>query len=242
MLCNKLNNCLEESKPHLHKTEPLMKTNFVSQLLIVAFSLAGIVVITDQAQSAPPAQRRSNSAKPPTTRPNGTNPARPTTTPPTSVTTVKCVNLVTIAEKNGRQAPVITWTTNYFGDKYTPQQRCNIVSAKLNSLVQANKGTFAGLQFQTGMVGKEMVMCARSAAQPSCNKNNMLFTLKPENKAISAQIASELTNFGFTGSSGIVEADGSGSSGDLSTIDVELEGTEVSVEQPEQPTTSGPLF
>lgn len=206
-----------------------MKFQSLASLSCLAMAVAGMVTLTSEAQ----AQRIR-----PT--PGGGIPVVP---PPgrtgTAMTTVRCAGRVTVAEKNGKQFPVITWATNYFGDTYSPEARCQMVSSKLHNAVMANGGTFAGMRFSSGVVNQDLVICVVGRGQFECNSGNMLFTLKPENRRRVAPILEELTNFSAKGSTGIIEDDGEGIQVDISDLDEEL-GTSDPSYAPESPSQPDP--
>jgi peptidoglycan hydrolase CwlO-like protein len=81
--------------------------------------------------------------------------------------------------------PIITWNTKYFGDDYTPEKRCQIVSDKLTNAAVKNGGNLGNLNLRSGEIAvnnnQYMVICATAPTQPKCDLDNMLFTLKPEN-------------------------------------------------------------
>jgi len=105
-------------------------------------------------------------------------------------------NFATVGQRPGGQPiPLIVWTpqgSSYFGGPYTPQNRCQIVSQKLNAAVMANGGRLQNLLLTNGPVNGQTVICALSVGQNTCNGNNMLFTLKPENANRAGQILGQL--------------------------------------------------
>jgi|SanBayMetagenome_1026888.scaffolds.fasta_scaffold41476_2 hypothetical protein len=213
-----------------------MKSQWLISLSCLAIAVAGIATLTSEAQAgriSVPVRTNPGTQVPPQRPVQSIPPLKPP-----AMTTVRCVGTVTVAEKNGRQSPVITWTTGYFGDQYTPQTRCQMVSPKLNSAVAANGGSFKGMRFNSGTVNGLLVVCILGAGQSDCNSGNMLFTLKPENRPRVGQILQELTNFGVSGSSSIVEDSGEGVQVDISDLDQEL-GTSEPTYEP-QPSESAP--
>jgi hypothetical protein len=207
-----------------------MKSQSLASLSCLAMAVAGMVTLTSEAQ----AQRIR-----PTPGGGGiplqqTDPVRPP-----AMTTVRCAGTVTVAEKNGRQKPVITWATNYFGDQYSPEARCQIVSSKLHNAVMANGGSFAGIRFESGIVNQDLVVCVLGRGQSQCNSGNLLFTLKPENRPRVGQILEELTNFSARGSSSIRENSGEGIKVDISDLDQEL-GTSDPADAPQSPSQPAP--
>lgn len=207
-----------------------MKSQLLASLSCLAMAVAGMVTLTSEAQ----AQRLGPA-------PGGggipLQPTRPVLPP--AMTTVRCAGTVTVAEKNGVQRPVITWATNYFGDQYSPEARCQMVSSKLHNAVMTNGGTFRGMSFYSGVVNGQLVICALGRGQYQCNSGNLLFTLKPENRPRVGQILQELTNFSTTGSSSIVEDSGEGIKVDISDLDQEL-GTSDPAYAPQSPSQPAP--
>lgn len=130
---------------------------------------------------------------------------------PSSVSTkFECVdsgggNYATMGQRSGANpTPLIVWTaqgSSYFGGSYSPLNRCQIVTQKLNAAVMANGGRLQNLLLTNGMVNGETVICALSMGQNACNANNMLFTLKPENANRAGQILGQLLQISRYGSS-----------------------------------------
>ena len=130
--------------------------------------------------------------------------------PSTGGTTFSCLpqggNYATVGQRGGGQGiPLIVWTaqgSNYFGGSYTPQNRCNMVSQRLNTAVSANGGRLQNLLLTHGIVNRETVICAiGTTGANSCNANNMLFTLKPENANRAGQILGQLLQISRVGAS-----------------------------------------
>lgn len=213
-----------------------MKSQSLASLSCLAMAVAGMVTLTSEAQ----AQRIR-----PTSGGGGGIPVKETRPVlPPAMTTVRCAGRVTVAEKNGNQFPVITWATNYFGDTYSPEARCQMVSSKLHNAVMANGGTFAGMRFESGIVNQDLVVCVLGRGQFGCNSGNQLFTLKPENRPRVGQILEELTNFSAKGSTGIVEAPGEDIQVDMSDVEQELGTSDPAYapESPSQPAPNEPVF
>jgi len=206
-----------------------MKSQWLASLSCLAMAVAGMVTLTSEAQA-----QRLGPSNPPG---GGSIPIVPYPIRP-AMTTVRCAGRVTVAEKNGRQSPVMTWNTNYFGDTYSPESRCQMVSSKLQNAVRANGGTFRGMSFFSGVVNGQLVVCILGTGQSGCNSGNFLFTLKPENRPRVGQILQELTNFSTTGSTSIVEDSGEGIKVDISDLDQEL-GTSDPAYAPESPSQPG---
>jgi hypothetical protein len=69
---------------------------------------------------------------------------------------------------------VIIWKSEYFGDKFSPKNRCAIVSPKFQAAYTA--GNFGFLK--AGTDGKNPIACAVRTENERCTKAGMLFTLK----------------------------------------------------------------
>jgi Circadian oscillating protein COP23 len=129
----------------------------------------------------------------------------PKTSQPT-ITTFKCVQQstgqstgwATIAERGNivSKSPLLTWNSKEFGTDWTPEQRCKTVSQRLTDAVAKNGGKLANLDLTTGKIDNGYtVVCMITARQKSCNRNNVLFTLKKENSQNPSAILAKITNF-----------------------------------------------
>jgi hypothetical protein len=113
------------------------------------------------------------------------------------------------------------WTTNYFGANYTPQQRCQMVSARLTSAVAQNGGRLSNLRLSSGSVNNETVVCVTNG-YGTCAASNMLFTLRPENARNSQDVLARLVEFGRLGSgSPVYESGGLGGATADPSVDLE---------------------
>ena len=56
-----------------------------------------------------------------------------------------------------------------------------MVSERLQQAANINGGTFKDLQLASGTVNAQPVICALQSNGTKCNRQNLLFTLKPEN-------------------------------------------------------------
>lgn len=129
----------------------------------------------------------------------------PGTTPDAAylVSTVfRCVphnnSFATIAQRGDRTTtPIITWNTTL--GKYTPKERCNIVSQKLSAAVARNGGKLRNLQLTAGAVNNQEVICVVNNVQPVCNRFNMLFTLRPESARRPNEVLARLYKFSVQG-------------------------------------------
>ncbi|MBE9170236.1 hypothetical protein IQ238_22865 [Pleurocapsales cyanobacterium LEGE 06147] len=195
--------------------------------LVTTFVLSSTVIFITEVQarptvgfgngsSYPSTEKNSPEVQPqPTVRfNNGSNPPsteiKTGSTPTvTGGTTFSCVpqenNYATVGQKGGRQPiPLIVWTlqgASNFGEQFPPQTRCQIVTEKLNAAVTANGGTMKHLLLTNGVVNGKTVICTLSQQQNSCNPDNTLFTLKPENAKRPGEVISQLMQIGRYGSS-----------------------------------------
>ena len=123
-------------------------------------------------------------------------------------------NVATVGQRpGGEPIPVIIWTSaslKYFGEKSTPQSRCQIVTPKLNAAVAESGGSLKDVVLMNGRVNKNTVICVVSANDTGCNGRNTLFTLKPENAKKADQILAQIIQISRKGSSAgvIVETNG----------------------------------
>ncbi|MUG92095.1 hypothetical protein F7734_06340 [Scytonema sp. UIC 10036] len=125
-------------------------------------------------------------------------------------------SMATVGQRPGGQpVPLIAWTpegSNYFGEKYSPQNRCNVVTQKINAVVSANGGRLKNVKLTNGIVNRQTVICALSPSESGCKQDgsNVLFTLKPENAAKAGAILNQLIQMSQGNSSaGVIrETDG----------------------------------
>jgi len=118
--------------------------------------------------------------------------------------------VATVGQRPGGQPiPLIIWTpqgSKYFGDKFTPQKRCQTVTEKLTKAVAASGGKLKDVVLMTGRVNKNSVICVISANDTGCNKDNILFTLKPENAKKADQVLAQIMQISREGgSAGVVQ-------------------------------------
>jgi Circadian oscillating protein COP23 len=121
---------------------------------------------------------------------------------------VSCQDLKTVVHKGDRQAVMLSWNYSGFGSEYTPTKRCQIVSERLQQAANRNGGTFKDLQLASGTVNALTVICALSAKSSNCDRQNMLFTLKPENSRNPEAIIQKIFSFAQDGSASIEESAG----------------------------------
>lgn len=115
-------------------------------------------------------------------------------------------NIATIAKRGSRTStPLIVWTatlnSDTAGGSYTPEKRCNAVAKRLTNLVATlGQGSLRNLLLDYKPVNKEVAICVYHTAQSQCSTDNVVFTLKPENRAIADQILASLKEFSEKGS------------------------------------------
>jgi hypothetical protein len=119
---------------------------------------------------------------------------------------VRCENLKTVVRKDTRQAVMMTWSSNYFGSEFNNAKRCQVVSERLQQAANLNGGTFQGLELASGTVNFQPVICALQNGRKKCDRENMLFTLKPENARNPEAVIQKMMNFAATGEDSINES------------------------------------
>ena len=124
---------------------------------------------------------------------------------------VSCQALKTVVQKEDRQAVMMTWKTNYFGEKFSNAKRCQIVSERLQKAADLNNGTFKDLNLGVGALHSQTVICIMKDGSEKCDDNNLLFTLKPENAGNPTAVIQQFTTFVTEGTGGIEESAHSGS-------------------------------
>jgi Circadian oscillating protein COP23 len=120
--------------------------------------------------------------------------AQPVTDNPTGTVQFSCgtaedasshkVLPATIATVSGsdENTTMIIWKSEYFGAKYTPQERCSIVSTAMQkAFLEGRTVIGSGVDKKTGLG----IICGVSSLDRSCDSTNMLLTMK------SYQIADE---------------------------------------------------
>ncbi len=83
----------------------------------------------------------------------------------------------TFAQTPEGSVPVFKWKSNYFKPPYTPMQRCQEVSDRMNKFYAQGLMN----QITSGRVNNQPVLCAGSDCQ--ANGANVLITLRPEQSA-----------------------------------------------------------
>jgi hypothetical protein len=71
---------------------------------------------------------------------------------------------------------MIRWQSNHFAQSgFSPASRCQQVSSRFQQYYQQGTLNF----FTTGLVNRQSVICAVATQNTPCNKDNLLYTLKP---------------------------------------------------------------
>jgi hypothetical protein len=149
------------------------------------------------------------------------NPKATTASAPAQKTTFRCVaqqngGFATIAYNGRATAVLLSWRTSYFGDQFSPQKRCQIVTERFNRAVNVNGGRMQNLLLLSGVLNNQNVICFGNQAGSSCNSENLLFTLRPGNKP--AKVLADMGKFSVRGTGTVFES-GAGS-GDQVSVDL----------------------
>jgi hypothetical protein len=179
-----------------------MKHQLKTAIVVATLALSSIVGLGSTVQALPPVDNTVDSSS------NNSN-VDPSEEANTG-TKFSCLSqgngsVATVGQRPGGQPiPVIIWTaqaSKYFGEKFTPQQRCQIVTKKLGQAVANSGGSLKDVVLMTGRANKNTVICVISASDTGCNGGNTLFTLKPENAKKADQILAQIMQISREGSS-----------------------------------------
>ena len=184
-----------------------MKHQLKTAILVTTLAISSIVALGSSVQALPPLDNGNNKV-------NNSNSSPVADVDPSEEantgTQFTCVsqgdgNVATVGQRpGGEPIPVIIWTSaslKYFGEKSTPQSRCQIVTPKLNAAVAESGGSLKDVVLMNGRVNKNTVICVVSANDTGCNGRNTLFTLKPENAKKADQILAQIIQISRKGSS-----------------------------------------
>ena len=184
-----------------------MKHQLKTAILVATLAISSIVALGSTVQALPPLDNGNNKV-------NNSNSSPVADVDPSEEantgTQFTCVsqgdgNVATVGQRpGGEPIPVIIWTSaslKYFGEKSTPQSRCQIVTPKLNAAVAESGGSLKDVVLMNGRVNKNTVICVVSANDTGCNGRNTLFTLKPENAKKADQILAQIIQISRKGSS-----------------------------------------
>jgi hypothetical protein len=99
----------------------------------------------------------------------------------------------TVIKKPGdsENTVLIIWKSEYFGSKYNPQQRCAIVSKKIQAAYKVGRTYIgAGIDKASGAG----IICGLATADEVCDRRSMLFTLKsyPSAQEVTEQMGETL--------------------------------------------------
>lgn len=103
---------------------------------------------------------------------------------------------VTIVQRgNYVSKPLFIWSTEEFGDKFTPETRCQEVTSRFNQFVADNGGLLQNLALKAGTLNEKTVICVTEKQGEECNDDNLLVTLKQTNQGNSSQIIKNIQEF-----------------------------------------------
>lgn len=119
---------------------------------------------------------------------------------------VSCEDSKTVVKKGNRQATMVTWSTTHFGKEFNTEKRCQVVSERLQKAADLNGGSFQGLELASGTVNFQSVICALQNGSKKCDRDNFLFTLKPENANNPDAVIQQMIRFGEDGSGTVEES------------------------------------
>ncbi len=176
-----------------------MKATATNHILRSCMAMIGTIVICQPAPAQIPNIVDVTAPVTPTETPTNSNVAA------ISKLAVNCQDLKTVVKKDDQQAVMISWNTNFFGKEFTNAKRCQIVSERLQEAANQNGGTFKGLDLATGIVNAQTVICALPSNAEKCDRNNMLFTLKPENASDPEAVIEQILSFAADGSGSVQE-------------------------------------
>ena len=94
----------------------------------------------------------------------------------------------TVARTKKGDVPIVIWSSEGFTEAgFTPQVRCQQVSARFQSMYRSGQ-----LKYITaGTLNKQPVVCATKQVNSNCSSQNLLYTLKPD--ADAQQVIRKLT-------------------------------------------------
>lgn len=179
-----------------------MKLIITTQLLLGLIISATTVLIPQLAKAQLPAIVDPN-------QPEQTNGGSEVITASAATLKVSCQDAKTVVQKGELQAVMVTWSYDGFGKEFSPEKRCQVVSEKLQQAADSNGGTFKNLQLSSGTVNSQPVICALGSNDKKCTKNNLLFTLKPENAKNPNAVIQKIFGFARDGNSDLNESSGS---------------------------------
>jgi hypothetical protein len=122
-------------------------------------------------------------------------------------------NVATVGQRpGGEPIPVIIWTSDsskYFGQKVSPQSRCQIVTERFNQAVTNSGGSLKDVVLTSGTLGTRTVICVLSISDTGCDGGNTLFTLNPKNAKRPDKVLAQIAQISRQGSSaGVIRETG----------------------------------
>lgn len=114
-------------------------------------------------------------------------------------------DIATVGQRpGGEPIPVIVWTSDsskYFGNKVSPQSRCEIVTERFNEAVKNSEGKLQNVVLTSGIIADRTVICVLSIKDTGCDGNNTLFTLNPKNAKNPDKVLAQIAQISRKGSS-----------------------------------------
>jgi hypothetical protein len=183
-----------------------MKSTTITETFLTSILTAIAILIPHLAKAQLPTivdpQQQSGTASPDTSNNN----SQQVITAAASTLKVTCQDLKTVVQKGERQAVMVTWNYDGFGKEFSPEKRCQVVSERLQQAANLNGGTFKDLELASGTVNSRPVICALQAKRKKCTRQNLLFTLKPENSRNPEAVIRKIFTFAQDGSSSLNES------------------------------------
>jgi hypothetical protein len=234
-----------------------MKLKFIAQVLLTSFAFAGMMAYVIKAEAIPTVGTRSGNNS---TSAGGGSAVKSThsvregsnsSTPASAAkgTSFNCVaqkdgNYVTVGQRPGGQPiPVVVWTkegSRYFGEEFSPQVRCDVVTQKINTAVSKNGGSLKNILVTNGVLNGHTVICALGGSDTACNSNNVLFTLKPENAKRVGAILGQLLQISRGAGAGAIHETDDQVYVDLGEWEKQALGTSNAITNPETPADPEP--
>ncbi|MCS6812716.1 MAG: COP23 domain-containing protein [Cyanobacteria bacterium] len=109
-------------------------------------------------------------------------------------------SFATVARRGDRTTPpMITWRDTSFGPQFTPERRCQIVSERLTRAVAQNGGRLSNLRLTYGPLNGFPVICYVSSPEEFCSSDNLLITLRQDDRGREGQILQQILTFSIQG-------------------------------------------
>jgi hypothetical protein len=201
---------MEKSHLCLLYLRGLMKHQLKTTIIVATLALSSILSLGSIVQAVPVDNAGDNTVDNNGGAMPGADPSAEPSEEANAGTQFTCVpqgsgNVATVGQRpGGEPIPIIIWTpeaSKYFGDKYSPQNRCKIVTPKLNEAVAESGGSLKDVVLMSGQTRKQTVICVVSLNDKGCDETNVLFTLNPKNAKKADQILSQIMQISREGSS-----------------------------------------